>query len=500
MAKWVMEKSPKTVLDPAFGLGIFYEEINKIALNLRKKTHFTGYEIDQRILRYLNISEKEQKLTIINEDYLESDVVYFDAIICNPPYIKFQKFIQRHNVLPIIEQQIGKKLGGYSNLSSVFLAKALKQLNTQGRLAFIMPFEFFNTGYGKEIKKSLLDNYLLKQIVIFDNEKDIFPDVTTTICMLLCENNRLDEPIKITHIMKNEELEKIDNLSRFYQYTINRANLPFNKKWTPIILSLFFKQEIPDGFCQLSIYGKFIRGIATGANEFFALTPSKIEEFNLERQDICKCITKSQLIRQSVFTHDDFLRLHSADKPVYCLDVTDAKKQAVLNYIRLGEEMKYHERYLTKHRTPWYKIEERIPSPVLFGVFNRGRLKVIRNYTEAVNFTCYHSFYPNLFGENVLNKIFLYLFSDIGQKIIQINKRSYGGKLEKFEPNDLNESYCPNIEQFKLIKNEEAAQVIEVAKSNEDLAIKMSNQLIERIINNSNENNRSSDESGRSLS
>ena len=117
-----------------------------------------------------------------------------------------------------------------------------------------------------------------------------------------------------------------------------------------------------------------------------------------------------------------------------------------------------------------------------FGVFNRGRLKVIRNFTEAVNFTCYHSFYPNLFGENLINKIFLYLLSDIGQKIVKINQRSYGGKLEKFEPNDLNSSYCPSLEQFNLTNDEEATQVIELAKSNESLAIQMSNQLITRII------------------
>ncbi|MGK7943505.1 MAG: class I SAM-dependent DNA methyltransferase, partial [Microcystaceae cyanobacterium] len=362
MARWIMEKSPKTILDPAFGLGIFYEEISHIALE--KDLHFTGYEIDQHILSYLNSLSQAQNLTILNKDYLESDLSCFDAIICNPPYIRFQKFLQRHHILPKIEQQIGKKLGGYSNLSSVFLAKSLKQLNDQGRLAFIMPFEFFNTGYGKEIKKSLLDNYLLKQIVIFENEKDVFPDVTTTICMLLCENNRVDEPIKITRILTNKELETIDNLSQFYQHTVDRFNFPYNQKWTPIILSLFFKQEIPHGFCQLSNYGKFTRGIATGANEFFALTQSKIEELNLDNNHVCKCITKSQLIRQSIFTNNDFMKLHIKDQPVYCLDITDAQTVAVSNYIRLGVQMKYHERYLTKHRKPWYRIEKRTPAPI----------------------------------------------------------------------------------------------------------------------------------------
>jgi adenine-specific DNA-methyltransferase len=167
MATYVMKDDPKTILDPAFGLGIFYEVI--ININPRKKIQLTGYEIDERILNYFHCNATD--LTIIKGDFLESEMAYFDAVICNPPYMRFQKFLKRHDVLPQIEKQIGKKLAGYSNIASVFLVKALKELKPNGRLAFIMPFEFFNTGYGKEIKKSLLEKHLLKQIVIFSNEK-----------------------------------------------------------------------------------------------------------------------------------------------------------------------------------------------------------------------------------------------------------------------------------------------------------------------------------------
>ena len=116
-----------------------------------------------------------------------------------------------------------------------------------------MPFEFFNTGYGKEIKKSLLANHLLKQIIIFSNEKEIFPDATTTVCVLLCKNDGKEEAIKITHIKTNEEIDKISDISNFYQQEIKPSDLPYDKKWTPIILSLFSEQEPPNGFCKLSL-------------------------------------------------------------------------------------------------------------------------------------------------------------------------------------------------------------------------------------------------------
>ena len=481
MAEWVMKDAPMTVLDPAFGLGIFYDEIRKI--NSHKKVQFTGYEIDERILSYLNLDERETNLKIIKGDYLEANIATFDCVICNPPYMRFQKFLKRHDVLPKIEKQIGKKLVGYSNIASVFLVKALKELNTNGRLAFIMPFEFFNTGYGKEIKKSILENHLLKQIVIFSNEKDIFPDATTTVCVLFCKNDGKEKAIKITQIKTNEEINKITDISKFYQRKIYSSALPYNKKWTPIILSLFSKIELPDGFCRLSLYGSFTRGIATGANVFFSLTKSNIKKLNIDDNNLRKCITKSQQVRKAIFTEDDFYTLYNADKPVYCLDVKDHEKREIRNYIKQGENLGYNERYLTKKRSPWYKIEHRKPATILFGVFSRGRLKVIRNFTTAINFTCFHSFYPNMFGEQLINKLFVYLLSDTGQEIIKINKRSYGDKLDKFEPGDLNDSLCPNQKQFGLIDDREAQKVIDTAKTDEELAIQMSDQLIDRIIN-----------------
>lgn len=480
MTRWVVANDPKTILDPAFGLGIFYEQAHEYVVENNAK--FVGYEIDDQILKYFDRARVSSELELKNEDYLESRNEKFDAIICNPPYMRFQKFLNRHNVLPIIEQRLGRKLVGYSNISSVFLVKALEELNLDGRLAFILPFEFFNTGYGKEIKRILLEGHLLKQIVIFANEKEIFPDATTTVCILLCSNDTIESPVKLTSISSQNELSDITDISKYYQHEIGEDELPYNKKWTPIISSLYEEQHIPDGLIQFMDYGSFKRGIATGANKYFALSESKIKELNLRKPNYCKCITKSAQIRKLIFIDDDFETLANLDKPVYCFDVKEPGNHAVLNYIRCGEELGFHKRYLTKNRRPWYRIEHREPSPILVGVFNRGRIKVIRNMTTAISFTCFHSFYPNMYGESYINKLFVYLLSDVGQKLVKINKRDYGSQLEKFEPGDLNESLCPSPEQLDLMEEIEAQNVIDVAKTDEQLAIQIANELIRRII------------------
>lgn len=107
MAQWVLKCNPKKILDPAFGLGVFYDEITRLEPN--KQIKFIGYEIDKHIIDYLNYNGKCSNLLVINNDYLEAEVGLFDGIICNPPYMRFQKFLRRHDVLPKIEEKIGKK-------------------------------------------------------------------------------------------------------------------------------------------------------------------------------------------------------------------------------------------------------------------------------------------------------------------------------------------------------------------------------------------------------
>ena len=63
MVQWVLKDHPKTVLDPAFGLGVFYDEI--IKFNFYQQPQFTGWEIDDNIISYLNFYKDKTNLKII---------------------------------------------------------------------------------------------------------------------------------------------------------------------------------------------------------------------------------------------------------------------------------------------------------------------------------------------------------------------------------------------------------------------------------------------------
>ncbi len=216
----------------------------------------------------------------------------------------------------------------------------------------------------------------------------------------------------------------------------------------------------------LSYYGRFSRGIATGANDFFVLRPSRARRLELGIFDVRPCVTKARQIRNPVFREENYVELGEQDEAVLLFSPNGVLEGGGAKaYVRYGQELGYNRRYLTKSRHPWYKTERRDVSGIWMSVFSRGGYKVVRNYTRSATLTCFHGFVPKGDAEVEVDRLFLYLFSEVGRSIVALSSRRYGRQLDKFEPNDLNNALVPCSEVFAGMgrdKVEEAVREIEV--------------------------------------
>jgi len=460
MSQWVLEKGANRIYDPAFGLGAFYDA----AIQISEELDFYGSELDGSILIFLN--ERSQildKIKIDQQDYLLNWNERHENIICNPPYMRFQLFENRADVFSAFEKHLGLRVSGYTNIASAFLLKSLSELQEGGRLAYIMPLEFLNTGYGKLVKKMLLRNNALKTIIRIDCEKEAFSNVITSVGIILVENNGIDNNVNF-HVL--EDLNDLqDILKNRPKASLACSGLNPADKW----LKYFEDGKIEfnsRNLIKLEQYGSFSRGIATGANEFFALSMSRARELGLPESALKSCITKSNQVKSSIIRKNDIKSLITADLPVLVLDFKEPMDASLKRYILYGERMGYNQRYLTKTRNPWFKLEHRTPAPLLFGVFSRNGFKAIRNLSEAINLTCFHGFYPNLFGQGIIDYLFLYFNSKVAREILRINMRKYGDNLGKFEPNDLNTALVPSYDWFMNLGSDLIARSLKFIEKN----------------------------------
>ena len=452
MVNWVLQSEERVLYDPAFGLGAFFEPVSS---DLCIK--FTGSEIDSEILAFWMEVADGEGAKIISEDYLLSWGKTHTNIVCNPPYMRFQKFSNRDKVFRAFADNLNLRLSGYTNTASAFLLKSLSELSGSGRLAYIMPLEFLNTGYGTIVKSRLIENRHLASIISLDCERDVFPDATTSVGIILYDSIRNYPYVDFHTISSVHSLENV--LSRDPINRIAVSHLDPNKKWLPYFQAKVFSID-EQMTVTLSRYGNFSRGIATGANKFFVMKPSRAQELGLSPLELLPCITRSSQMQKLVFNREDYNDLVKTDAPILLFNAgTDHSKYAD-SYIQEGERQGYHARYLTRNRRPWYKVEHRFPAPLLLGVFSRGGYKVIRNRSNALNLTCFHGFQPNELGERYIDQLFLYLMSAPGRDIVSLSGRRYGDALDKFEPNDLNSAIVPHPRMFDELSDKDIASAI----------------------------------------
>ena len=455
MVRWVLDSGGDAVFDPAFGLGAFRTAIDCAGVQ------FTGCEVDATIVEFWERNTGERADFIAIEDYFRTWGCQYANIVCNPPYMRFQKFLNRDVVAQEFNKNLGIKLSGYVNIASAFLLKSLAELSERGRLAYIMPLEFLNAGYGTLVKQKLVESGHLCSIISFDCEKDIFPDATTSVGIILFDKAVYHIAVQFFRLQSIDELATFDNLQPVAE--VPRSALDPQDKWLPYFQGTAFSVD-RQKTTTLAHFGKFSRGIATGANVFFVLNPTSVTARHLDATEYVPCIAKSVQVRTAVFRDADF-----ANNPVFLFSVTGNPSKAAADYIRFGEGEGYHERFLTKNRKPWYKTEARSPSPLLFGVFSRNGYKVVLNKTKALNLTCYHGFQPNLLGTAYVEHLFLYLASQTGRQIVARSMRQYGQALDKFEPNDLNDALVPTAAFFDTIPKEGVAAAIRSLEETEEL-------------------------------
>jgi adenine-specific DNA-methyltransferase len=465
LIKWLLgNENMQTVLEPAFGLGIF----TRTLLTKKNEVQIKGFEIDNVIFEQAK-KELGSKVNLLLEDYMYNDWTNkYDGIICNPPYFKFHDYDNK-NMLKEIEKHLKCKLNGFTNLYTLFLLKSVYQLKPNGRCAYIIPSEFLNSDYGKLIKQHLLKTGALKHIIVFDFEENVFDDALTTACIVLCANDNKTDKVQFTNIQSINELNIIERLIDNYPDFSDEANtyslseLNPDKKW-----KAYYQPQNGHRYKNLvpfSTYAKVVRGIATGANDYFTFNLAKAETYKISEKYLLPCICHCVDVKKNHFTISDFEDLKQQGKNVYLLNAINSKDDNVITYLQKGVADKMHKKFLTASRNPWYSLEKRPPAPIWVSVFNRKGLRFVRNEANISNLTTFHCIYPqtDLFSDVNIDLFFAYLQTETARQIFNDNSREYGNGLQKFEPNDLNKGMMLDL---RKLPNNAKQKIVDLYQKN----------------------------------
>jgi len=142
----------KKVLEPSCGSGEYITALRQAAPHVR----ITGIEYNATIYPSI-VPLQNAHVTLLNEDFLLYPATKYDLIIGNPPY-----YVMKKEAVP---KEYHRYFEGRPNIFILFLLKALKLLEPNGLLSFVLPKNFLNCLYYDKTRAYISDHFQILHIV-----------------------------------------------------------------------------------------------------------------------------------------------------------------------------------------------------------------------------------------------------------------------------------------------------------------------------------------------
>ncbi len=441
MVRWALANRPRRILDPAVGPGAFVEAIERMFANRRasNKPRIDLCDVDGRMIRCVGERRQGVAVRLRHEDFISGDFrERYDAIVANPPYVRHHHLKYPESVLRVLDRICRRRLSRLTNLYGLFLIKIWSLLSPRGRAAVIMPAEWLNADFGVPLKAFLLEENAIDAIVHFDPAVRVFDDALTTSAILLLRRGRqAREPVRLCKVSTIQEMRGL-NLNR--REGVSSSQLDPTAKWSALFDG---KRPVGAPIAKLGDVASCVRGIATGANDYFTLRESDRRRWRIDRRDLKPCITKARQLDGGLTTAATVRRLVEEDERIYLLSPRRPLSTAVRNYLAEGRRRGIERRYLPAHRPVWYLPERRRPAPILVSVFARGQFRFVLNRAGVLNLTAYHGIYPRTASNRGIRLLYEYLASGEGQQELRRQCRIYADGLLKVEPRDVEATAVP---------------------------------------------------------
>jgi len=449
MVEYVVNNS-NLLFDPATGKGVFLEALREIESS-GKHIEFYGIDIDENILD--NSVYKDNFCTIETRDFISNPPENkFRSIVANPPYIRHHRLSKatKTKLKKISNSILNYSIDGRAGIHIYFLLQALKLLENNGKLAFIMPADTCEGVFANDLWNWIIRNYCLECVITFRPEATPFPKVDTNPIIFLIKKNYQQN--KLLWIRVKEKFS--DDLRNFIKSgmslrNFNSLDIEEREIKEAISTGLSRSKVINNSNHKLVDFANTMRGIATGANKFFFITKEKAKELNIPNEFLKPAISRTRDVPNSIINKDTLIKLEKKNKPTLLFSpdgraLSDFPKE-VQKYLIYGEKLGLNNRPLIKTRKPWYKMEKRKIPKFLFAYLGRRNARFIKNEAKVLPLTGFLCIYPKFDNKEYLENFWKILNHPETIKNLFLVGKSYGNGAIKVEPRALENLPIPDI-------------------------------------------------------
>ena len=202
----------------------------------------------------------------------------FDIIIGNPPYVRVQKMNKTQT--DYFEKCYSSASKTY-DLYMLFVEQCFSKLRKNGVLSYILPSKFFSGTSGEGLRKFIVKNNAMHQLINFKTNQ-IFKNAVTYTCILSLQKNKRST-FEYKQFNLGDDFKKLSNI----EYVNMDKNILLSPQWNfsnQKIYQILNKIKTHKNFD--SITEKIFKGFSTGNEEIFVL------DFINEENGITKAYSK----------------------------------------------------------------------------------------------------------------------------------------------------------------------------------------------------------------
>lgn len=441
-------------LDPAIGTGSFLSALLR-SIPLSRISSVSGYDIDayygQKAIELWSDNSFDFHIADFTRAIPpQSEGEKANLLICNPPYVRHHHLTGNEKLRL---QEMAKKITGlhFSELTGLycyFLCLSHLWMQKNGLAGWLIPGEFMDVNYGRQLKRYLLDQVTLLRVHRFDPEEVQFQDALVSSAVVWfkkavpLQNHTVEFTFGGTmskpKISRHVPLDVLKHTAKWTKFPVNSI---------PAVLHSDRKQV------RFSDLFDVKRGLVTGANDFFILSPEQIARYQLPQEFLTPILPGPRLLSQDEI-QADVIGNPLLEQRLFLLDCKlpedeVAKYPALAKYLKMGVEMGVHTGYICRHRSLWYTQEERLPSRLLCTYMGRlgkersNPFRFILNHSKAIAANVYLMLSPKpalaklLQNDPELYRHIWNALKHITPEVLIGEGRVYGGGLYKLEPGEL---------------------------------------------------------------
>ena len=454
MVAYVVAKGKDTVFDPAVGGGAFLLAARTLSHELGRAIAFSGAEIDPCALKEAldsGVSEGDLANVTIGDFLATPASTRLSGIVANPPYIRHHRLSpeKKAGLRAYGASIIGEPLDGRAGYHVYFLLKALQLLEAEGRLAFIMPADTCEGVSAPILWRWITSHYHLEAVITFAPDATPFPGVDTNPLDFFIRNSAPEKHLLWVRCNQPEGQDlkawalRGPKAAKFPSLDIIRREL------REALGSGLSRPPIEDAARgpELRQFARIMRGIASGANDFFLFTRERAVELGLPQEFLLPAIVRTRDVPGVELTRELLDRLDAEGRPTLLLSLDgrplEQFPQHMREYLEKGEKEGISIGILVKTRQPWYRMETRKVPPFLFAYLGRRNARFVRNAAGVVPLTGFLCVYPRRQDAAFLSKLWQALSDPRTIANLVMVGKSYGDGCIKVEPRPLERLMIP---------------------------------------------------------